>query len=97
MCKPAFLGKLLLSQQEALKEGIGVSLPILDKIVENGVKFGAFGGKLTGAGLGGAVVLLVPEESKSIKEKLERQLKLPAWYVSVDEGVSFTRSNETLK
>ena len=34
-----FLGSLLTSQQKALREGIGVSLPILDKIVDLGVKF----------------------------------------------------------
>jgi len=85
-----FLGSLLTSQQKALREGIGVSLPILDKIVEFGIKFGALGGKLTGAGLGGCVVILTYNEEKNlIASKLRNELSLPVWAVNVDDGVKF--------
>ncbi|UJG44782.1 MAG: hypothetical protein K9W46_06260 [Candidatus Heimdallarchaeum endolithica] len=85
-----FLGSLLTSQQTALREGIGVSLPILDKIVNLGIKFGALGGKLTGAGLGGCVVILTYNDEKdSIASKLRNELSLPVWAVNVDEGVKF--------
>ncbi len=83
------LGKLLSSQQDALRDGIRVSLPILDKIVMTGIEEGALGGKLTGAGLGGCVVLLVEENSKDILHRIQERLKLPTWYVKFDEGVYF--------
>lgn len=86
------LGKLLSSQQNALRDGIRVSLPILDKIVKTGMEEGALGGKLTGAGLGGCVVLLVEENGEHILQRIKKRLKLPIWLVEVDEGVYFKDS-----
>ncbi len=82
------LGQLLTSQQHALREGIGVSIPILDKIVEKGIEFGALGGKLTGAGLGGCVVLLAKKENGAeITTKIKKMFKLPTWSVEIDSGI----------
>ncbi|MCK4973105.1 MAG: hypothetical protein KAS52_07265 [Candidatus Heimdallarchaeota archaeon] len=86
------LGKLLSSQQNALRDGIRVSLPILDKIVKTGIEEGALGGKLTGAGLGGCAVLLVEENGADILQRIKMRLKLPAWLVEFDEGVYFKDS-----
>ena len=86
------LGKLLSSQQNALRDGIKVSLPILDKIVKIGIEEGALGGKLTGAGLGGCVVLLVEENGADILQRIKMRLKLPTWLVEFDEGVYFQDS-----
>ncbi len=83
------LGKLLSSQQDALREGIKVSLPILDKIVTTGIEEGALGGKLTGAGLGGCAVLLVEENGADILQRIQERLKLPTWFAKFDEGVYF--------
>ncbi len=82
-----YLGKLLTSQQYALREGIGVSLPLLDKIVQTGINNGALGGKITGAGLGGSVVLLTDGNEKQISQAIADTLNLPNWIVSSDEGV----------
>ncbi len=87
------LGKLLTSQQNALRDGIGVSLPILDKIVSLGKKYGALGGKLTGAGLGGSVVLLTSEDDFELMYKMEQELQLPIWSVKIDQGVTFREDN----
>jgi len=86
------LGKLLSSQQNALRDGIRVSLPILDKIVKTGIEEGALGGKLTGAGLGGCAVLLVEENGANILQRIKTRLKLPTWLVEFDEGVYFKDS-----
>ncbi|MHA1621106.1 MAG: GHMP family kinase ATP-binding protein [Candidatus Heimdallarchaeaceae archaeon] len=83
------LGKLLTSQQDALRDGIRVSTPILDRIVKTGIEEGALGGKLTGAGLGGCVVLLVEENGADILQRIKKRLKLPTWLVEFDEGVYF--------
>lgn len=87
------LGDLLTSQQNALRNGINVSLPILDKIVELGKKYGALGGKLTGAGLGGSVVLLTSKDIIDIKENLVQEIQLPIWSVNIDQGAIFEEGN----
>ena len=84
-----YLGELLTSQHEALRNNIGVSLPILDTIVKKGLNKGALGGKLTGAGLGGSVVLLFAEEDIKIKNELKKELGLQTWFVKIDNGALF--------
>jgi galactokinase len=83
------LGELLTSQQNALREYIDVSLPILDKIVEVSIKKGALGGKLTGAGLGGSVVLLTENDNLNLKRIVQEEFNLPAWTVKIDKGAFF--------
>jgi galactokinase len=84
------LGNLLTSQQISLRENLQVSIPILDKIIDSAIIDGALGGKLTGAGLGGSVVLLTDKENDSIVDSLKNNFKLPIWSVEIDEGVKFT-------
>ncbi len=84
------LGDLLTSQQISLRENLEVSIPILDKIIDSGIINGALGGKLTGAGLGGSVVLLTDKENDSTFDSLKTNFKLPVWSVEIDEGVKFT-------
>ncbi|MHA2357309.1 MAG: GHMP family kinase ATP-binding protein [Candidatus Heimdallarchaeaceae archaeon] len=83
------LGELLTSQQNSLREYLGVSLPILDNIVNQGIKRGALGGKLTGAGLGGSVVLLTKNDDYKLKKFIQEKFDLPVWLVKVDRGVFF--------
>ncbi len=84
------LGDLLTSQQISLRENLEVSTPILDKIIDSAIINGALGGKLTGAGLGGSVVLLTDKENDSIVDSLKTNFKLPIWSVEIDEGAIFT-------
>ena len=86
------LGHLLTSQQKFLRENIQVSLPILDKIVQTGLENGALGGKLTGAGLGGSVILLSDQDNLEIVEKVKEALKLPTYSVQVDKGTFFEKN-----
>ncbi|MFW9852245.1 MAG: galactokinase family protein [Candidatus Thorarchaeota archaeon] len=83
------LGDLLTSQQISLRENLDVSLPILDRIIDTAIINGALGGKLTGAGLGGSVVILTEEENDSIIDSLKTNFKLPIWSVEIDDGATF--------
>ena len=83
------LGQLLTAQHNFLKNNIQVSLPLLDKIVEKGIINGALGGKLTGAGLGGSVVLLTYDTNEKIVEKIKNNLKLPTYSARIDKGAVF--------
>ncbi len=54
----ADFGRLLLESHASLRDGLGVSDPELDRIVESAMRAGALGARLTGAGFGGSVVIL---------------------------------------
>ena len=55
-------GELMVQSHRSLSQDYEVSLPELDALVEEALRAGAYGAKLTGAGFGGAVVALVPED-----------------------------------
>lgn len=68
------LGKLMDENQKLLRE-IGVSTEEMDELCEIALKEGALGAKLTGAGGGGCMIALTPEEelqgkvAKGLEEK----------------------------
>ncbi|WP_243090870.1 galactokinase [Thermus neutrinimicus] len=55
-------GELMVESHRSLSQDYEVSLPELDLLVEEALRAGAHGAKLTGAGFGGAVVALVPQD-----------------------------------
>jgi mevalonate kinase len=55
------IGDLLTKNHKLLKE-IGVSLPELDHLVDVAIRSGAYGAKLSGGGMGGNVIALVPPD-----------------------------------
>lgn len=72
-------GKLL-DQSWKLKRGLApiVSTNKIDAMYEAGLKAGALGGKLLGAGGGGFMLFFAPpEKHKKIKEKLKKFLNVP--------------------
>ena len=54
------LGQLLVEGHESLQRDYESTIPEADFIVESAVEHGAYGARLTGAGWGGAVVVLAP-------------------------------------
>lgn len=72
-------GKLL-NESWQLKKSLSekISNPEIDSIYERALKAGALGGKLTGAGGGGFLLLFVPQESqRKVKEELKDLLEVP--------------------
>jgi mevalonate kinase len=66
------LGKML-TENHKLLSTLGVSHPKIEKLIENCLDNGALGAKLTGAGKGGAIVALIPNDrSKEILTRLSR-------------------------
>ena len=57
----ARLGTLLVAGHESLRDDYQSSCPEADLIVASAVTHGAYGARLTGAGWGGAVLMLAPE------------------------------------
>jgi galactokinase len=56
----ARLGELLVEGHQSLRVDYESTIPEADLIVESAVRHGAYGARLTGAGWGGAVVVLAP-------------------------------------
>ena len=56
----ALLGRLLVEGHESLRVDYESTVPEADLIVQSAVRHGAYGARLTGAGWGGAVVVLAP-------------------------------------
>lgn len=70
----------LLDQQWKMKRSYasGVSNIVIDAIYESGIRAGAFGGKLLGAGNGGFMLFLVePEKQQAVKDALAPLLYVP--------------------
>nr|MDO8115267.1 mevalonate kinase [Candidatus Sigynarchaeota archaeon] len=67
------LGNLFLRNQREL-EAIGVSIPLIHDIIDTGTTHGATGGKLTGAGGGGCVILTCPSrKTRTVMDALARK------------------------
>ena len=61
------LGRLLHKNWELKKISNAVSNPELDKIYDKGMKLGALGGKILGAGQGGSILFATKDRDKLIK------------------------------
>ena len=75
------LGQMALEAQEHLAS-LGLSTPELQRLLEEGRAKGALGGKLSGAGGGGAFFLICADSEKAAEvaaalQQLSRSLKLP--------------------
>jgi galactokinase len=62
----ALVGRLLVEGHESLRTDYECSVPEADLLVDAGVRAGALGARLTGAGWGGSVVMLVPEDREAL-------------------------------
>ena len=63
----------LMNQAHYHLQELDVSHPRLDQMVEQAMKLGAIGAKLTGGGLGGSMIALV--ETKAIANKIMDEFK----------------------
>lgn len=87
----AKLGRLLYEHQVQLRDGIGVSHPKLDAMIDAAMEAGALGGKLNGSGCGGCMFAYAPGRQQEVKEALER-VGSRAFIISMSDGVQVVRS-----
>ena len=81
----ARLGELLYRHQEQLRDGIGVSHPKLDELIDVAMEAGALGGKLNGSGGGGCMFAYAPGKQHEVREAI-RAAGGEAYIVSVSPG-----------
>jgi galactokinase len=65
------LGRLLLEHQEQLRDGIEVSTPMIDRLVEASMAAGALGAKVNGSGGGGCMFAYAPGRQEEVKEAID--------------------------
>jgi galactokinase len=68
----AQLGRMISQHQEQLRDGVGVSHPKLDAMIDAALEAGALGGKLNGSGCGGTMFAYAPGRQQEAKEAIER-------------------------
>ena len=83
-----YIGDLLNEHQNYLRDDFEVSVEKIDRMIDAGIKAGAYGGKLTGAGMGGSIIMLAPRNQKKVAKALTKAGGL-GFSVKIDEGVRF--------
>lgn len=83
------LGTVMNDQQALLRDLYDVSLPKLDDFCQEALDAGAYGAKISGAGMGGSVIALVKDEDDG-RKVIDACLRVGArngWVSRVGEGV----------
>lgn len=70
--EPERLGQMLWAHQEQLRDGIEISHPRLDALLDAALEAGALGGKVNGSGGGGAMFAYAPGKQEQVAEALAR-------------------------
>jgi len=78
-------GQLLNSQQDVLRDYLGVSSPKLDRMIAESLEQGALGAKINGSGEGGCIFAYCPENASRVAEALEK-LGAKTYIIHVDTG-----------
>lgn len=81
------LGGLLNRHQANLRDGLGISTPKIDHILEMALANGAYGGKINGSGGGGCVYCYAPAEKSDAILKAAAENGIPAKRLSITDGV----------
>jgi len=84
------VGEVMYFQHRMLSEYYDVSLPQIDRLVDTLIELGALGAKLSGAGLGGAVIALFSSADgarRALDAVLSRGEAPRGWIVKVDRGL----------
>ncbi|MFO7947232.1 MAG: galactokinase family protein [Armatimonadota bacterium] len=97
LSKPDFdserVGELLYQHQAQLRDGVGVSHPRLDELIDAAMEAGALGGKLNGAGGGGCMFAYAPGCQEEVAEAIEKAGGTP-YIVSRTEGARLVTGSD---
>jgi len=82
---PQALGDLLIAHHAQLRDGLEVSTPKIEKMLEAALRAGALGGKVNGSGGGGCLFAYAPGREEEVVEAF-KSAGGDAWHVRVDTG-----------
>jgi len=83
------LGEIMNEQHSLLRDLYDVSLPELEDICDAALDAGAYGAKISGAGMGGSIIALVKDEKqgKAVVDACVKNNAKDGWVSKVGEGV----------
>ncbi|MCX8171782.1 MAG: GHMP kinase, partial [Candidatus Bathyarchaeota archaeon] len=90
------LGEIMNAQHALLRDLYDVSLPKIDRICEAALDAGAYGAKLSGAGLGGSIISLVKDREageRVIGECIAAGAR-NGWFSEIGEGVRVEKTTK---
>lgn len=83
-------GRLLLAEQDILRDLLGISTPKIDYLLKTALKQGALGGKINGSGGGGCLFVYTPYEPEKVARAIEESGGKP-YIITVDSGLSLEK------
>lgn len=91
---PTRFGELLYQHHKNLRDGLSISTPAIEEILDTAIENGALGGKLNGTGGGGCCFVFAHEKDLvNIKEAVEKK-GYPARIIFTDQGARVDERNE---
>lgn len=82
------MGALLNQHQDNLRDGLQISTPTIDKILETAIANGAYGGKFNGSGGGGCLYCYAPLDKAEAISKAVAELGYPSMILKSDKGLT---------
>lgn len=79
-------GQLLTRHHCNLRDGLGISTPEIESILDTAMKAGALGGKINGSGGGGCCFVYCKDEDVQLVLNAVKELGYPGMLVSPDDG-----------
>ncbi|RPH89022.1 MAG: GHMP kinase [Calditrichaeota bacterium] len=86
-------GNLIFKHYEQLRDGLNISTPKIDRMINAAMEAGALGAKINGSGGGGCMFAYAPEKSRQVAEAIVRAGG-KAYIIHTDKGVYFDDSSE---
>ncbi|MDH7482687.1 MAG: galactokinase family protein [Armatimonadota bacterium] len=90
--EPRKLGELLTRHHEQLRDGIRVSTPKIDCMLQEALEAGALGGKINGSGGGGCMFVYAPGHEREAAEALE-MAGGKAYMITIDQGARVEKAS----
>ena len=81
-------GKMLTAHQNELRDGLRISTPKIDRMIDAALQAGAFGAKINGSGGGGCMFAYAPDSYEKVAKAISKNGGKP-YIISVDEGAKF--------
>lgn len=83
-----YIGSLMNDHHKILKEILKITVPRIDKMIDNAIDAGAYGAKIVGSGGGGSIIAIAPAHKREkVIEALLSAGARAAYSVAVDPGV----------
>ncbi len=81
-------GNLLNAHQKELRDGLKISTPKIDRMIEASLEAGALGAKINGSGGGGCMFAYAPDSYENVATAISKAGGKP-YIIAVDEGAIF--------